>query len=232
MGPTPARSKSQGPHSTQPRFTHHAVRTAEMHQKALQDVPKRYRDILLKFPGALTHDFKAKTVRHGVVHRIDTTGPPCKASVRRLMKGSPKEREGKKAWFELLDMGVIRRVPHGTTAWSSALHLQPKPSGGIRPCGDFRNLNSKTSLDQYPLPNLRTFAHQLRGATIFSKVDLVKAYHQVPIHPDHQEKTSVKTMWGAFCSWTLKKSSDCKPILFQASALKRVLYHCCVLKSV
>ena len=114
------------------------------------------------------------------------------------MQGSPKEQEGRKAWFELLDMGVIKRVPHGTTAWSSALHLQPKPSGGLRPCGDFRNLNSKTALDQYPLPNLRSFAHNLRGATLFSKVDLLKAYHQVPIHPSHQEKTSVKTMWGSF----------------------------------
>ena len=192
-----AQAKPGKPPTDPPTFRHQ-VRTAEIHEKALQDVPARYRRILLKYPGSLTHDFKAKTVKHGVVHRIDTTGPPCKASVRRLMQGSPKEQEGRKAWFELLDMGVIKRVPHGTTAWSSALHLQPKPSGGLRPCGDFRNLNSKTALDQYPLPNLRSFAHNLRGATLFSKVDLLKAYHQVPIHPSHQEKTSVKTMWGSF----------------------------------
>ena len=61
----------------------------------------------------------------------------------------------------------------------SALHLQAKSSGGLRLCGDFRDLNSKTVLDSFPLPNLRHFTHKLKGSNTFSKVDLVKGFKSV-----------------------------------------------------
>ena len=61
----------------------------------------------------------------------------------------------------------------------SALHLQPKSSGGLRLCGDFRDLNSKTVLASFPLPNLCHFTHKLKGSNTFSKVDLVKVFKSV-----------------------------------------------------
>jgi hypothetical protein len=67
--------------------------------------------------------------------------------------------------------------------WSSPLHMVRKADGSWRPCGDFRRLNLVTVADFYPLPNMLDFASKAAGCTIFSKIDLRKGYHQIPVHP-------------------------------------------------
>ena len=42
------------------------------------------------------------------------------------------------------------------------------------------------------------FTARLKGCTVFSKVDLAKAYHQIPMHPDHVPKTAIVTPFGTF----------------------------------
>ena len=73
-----------------------------------------------------------------------------------------------------------------------------KPGGGWRPCGDFRRLNQITTPDRYPLPNMQDLAIHLHGTTIFSKLDLVKGYHQVPVREEDKAKTAVITPFGLF----------------------------------
>ena len=147
----------------------------------------------------LKPNFKEAKTKHNIEHAIKTSGPPCKAKVRPILPGSQKAIEGFKAWKELVDLGIVEKVkPNTPVPYSSALHLQPKPSGGYRPCGDFRFLNEMTEDDDYPLPNVRHFSHKLKGSTFFSKVDLVKAFHQIRIRKDDQMKTAVKTPWGVY----------------------------------
>ena len=67
-----------------------------------------------------------------------------------------------------------------------------------RPCGDYRRLNLATAPDQYPLPNMQDAAAQLHGCTVFSKVDLVKGYHQVPVAPGDVPKTAIIPPFGLF----------------------------------
>ena len=82
------------------------------------------------------------------------------------------------------------------------MQVVPKPDGSLRAVGDFRELNDKTELDGYPLPNLRNFTAQLKGAKVFSRVDLCKAFHQVPLDLDAQKKCTIITQWGA---WQYKR---------------------------
>ena len=157
--------------------------------------------LLEKYPEVLKPNFKEINPKLKVEHTIDTRqdAKPCKAKTRPLLPGSKKAVEGQKSWQELVDLGIVQKVDPGTPVhWSSALHLQPKASGGWRPCGDFRDLNSLTELDSFPLPNLRHFTHRLKGSTHFSKVDLVKAFHQIRIAAKDQLKTAVKTPWGVY----------------------------------
>ncbi|GBM50424.1 Retrovirus-related Pol polyprotein from transposon opus [Araneus ventricosus] len=65
-------------------------------------------------------------------------------------------------------------------------------------CGDFQRLNSVTTPDRYPLPHIHDFVDGLKGKTVFSKIDLVKAYHQIPMNPRDIHKTAVITPIGLF----------------------------------
>ena len=138
--------------------------------------------------------------RHNIVHTIDTgQNAPCRAKPRALMPGSPKYESGRKATLELEKLGVLKRIgPAETTQWSSALHLVTKADGSQRVVGDYRGLNDRTLLDVYPLPHLNQFASRLRGANIFSTVDLYKSYHQIPLDLASQNKTTVHSPYGKF----------------------------------
>ena len=87
---------------------------------------------------------------------------------------------------------------HTEGPWSSALHLVPKKDNGWRPCGDYRTLNTQTTPDRYSVPHIQDYTHHLSSCSIFSKIDFVRAYHQIPVQPDDIQKTAITTPFGLF----------------------------------
>ncbi|GFU70057.1 hypothetical protein TNCV_1602091 [Trichonephila clavipes] len=73
-----------------------------------------------------------------------------------------------------------------------------KESNDWRPVGDFRALNAQTKKEKYPIPSILDFTSDLHGAKIFSHIDLVKAFHQIPIASEDIHKTAICTPFGLF----------------------------------
>jgi transposase InsO family protein len=128
-----------------------------------------------------------------VQHCIITTGHPVFARARRL---DPARYAVARAEFDqLLRLGVIRP---SDSPWASPLHVVRKKDNSWRSCGDYRNINAKTTPDRYPIPHAQDLFHRLPKATIFSRIDLYKAFYQIPVAPEDVPKTAVITPFGLF----------------------------------
>ena len=162
-------------------------------QLRINSINNVYTQLLDEHPELTTLSFNPAKTKHGVEHHIPTEGPPVYARARRM---APDQLAASKAEFDkLLKLGIVRR---SKSAWASALQAVRKPDGSIRLCGDYRRLNTITKDDRYPIRHISDFNSDIAGKTIFSKIDLYKGYHQIPVAPADIHKTAIITPFGLF----------------------------------
>ncbi|XP_065213391.1 uncharacterized protein LOC135840687 isoform X1 [Planococcus citri] len=152
-----------------------------------------YSQLLAKYPSLIRPAPFLETPKHPVEHYIETTGPPVFAKPRRLRH--EMFVRAKKEFDEMLRLGIVRR---SKSPWASPLLLREKGANELRPCGDYRQLNTITTPDRYPLPNMNDVPPKIQHAKLFSVIDLVKAFHHIPVRECDIEKTAVTTPFGLF----------------------------------
>jgi hypothetical protein len=163
--------------------------------------------LLAEFPDLTRPAGVQREVRHNTVYHIrSTSGPPVICRPRLV---APDRFAIPKAQFDVMLRDDTDRRSEGS--WSSALHIVPKDNGW-RPCGYYRTLNSLTTPHRYLVRHIHDFFQQLFGCSIFSKIDLVTAYDQIPAHPDDIQNTAVTTPFGLsrfpFTSFGLRNAAQ------------------------
>ena len=100
-------------------------------------------------------------------------------------------KELKEQLQELFHKGFNRP---SISPWGALVLFVKKNDGRIRLCIDYRELNKMTICNRYPLPSIDDLFDKLKGAQVFSKIDLKYGYHQsisnILLHVE-----SAKTIW-------------------------------------
>ncbi|KAF8752080.1 hypothetical protein RHS01_08077 [Rhizoctonia solani] len=98
---------------------------------------------------------------------------------------------------------------------SSPVMFVPKKDGSRRLVVDYRCLNNRTKKNVYPLPRPDDLMAQLRGAKVFTKLDLRWGYNNVRVKEGDEWKTAFRTKYGLYKSLVMTFGLTNAPAAFQ-----------------
>jgi hypothetical protein len=151
--------------------------------------------IVSEFPDVFPEELPGMPLERKVEFAIELIPGTAPISNRAYRVSKPELVELKKQIDELLEKGYIRP---STLSWAAPVLFMEKKDGTKRMCIDYRSLNEVTVKNKYPLPRIEDLFDQLRGASVFSKIDLRSGYHQLRIQPLNISKTSFITKYGLY----------------------------------
>ena len=96
---------------------------------------------------------------------------------------------------ELLDKGFIRP---SVSLWGAPVLFVKEKDGTLRTCIDYWKINKVIVKNKYPLPRIEDLFDQLRGASVFSKIDLQLGYYQLRVKEADVPKTAFRTCYGHY----------------------------------
>ncbi|GJP66287.1 hypothetical protein CLOP_g23177 [Closterium sp. NIES-67] len=173
----------------------------------IKELLKEFQDIL---PDDLPNELPPyRTHQHEIVEE-----PGSKPTFRAPYRLSPTELTDMKKKIEyLLAKGLIRP---STSPYGAPVLFTPKPDGSLRMCIDYRALNKQTIKNKYPIPRIDDLLDQLRGAMVFSKVDLRSEYWQIRMADNSIHKTAFRTRYGSYEYLVMPFGLTNAPATFQA----------------
>lgn len=162
----------------------------QVERVALEDIK-----VVCEFPDVFPDELPGMPPDRDVEFVIDLIPGTATISKRPYRMSVDQLEELKKQLKELLDKRFIRV---SSSPWGSPVIFVDKKDGTQRMCVDYRSLNDVTIKNKYPLPRIEDLFDQMRGARVFSKIDLRSGYHQMKIQPSDISKTAFVTRYGLY----------------------------------
>jgi hypothetical protein len=153
-------------------------------------IPARYQDFVDVFRKS-----KAETLppHRPIDHAIDLE-PGYKLPYGRIYNLLEVELKTLTAYIEThLASGFIQQ---SSSRAAAPILFAKKMDGGLILCVDYRVLNLRTVKNRYPLPQISELLDRVRGARIFTKLDIANVYHLIRIKEGDEYKTAFRTRYG------------------------------------
>ncbi|GJP77650.1 hypothetical protein CLOP_g8005 [Closterium sp. NIES-67] len=190
--------------------------------KKIKELLKEFQDIL---PYYLPNELPPyRTHQHKIVEE-----PGSKPTFRAPYRLSPTELTDMKKQIEYLRAKGL--IQPSTSPYGSSVLFTPKPDRSLCMCIDYRALNKQTIKNKYPIPRIDDLVDQLRGATVFSKLDLRSGYWQIRMADNSIHKTAFRTRYGSYEYLVMPFGLTNAPAMFQAEMnyiLRPLLDECMV----
>lgn len=144
------------------------------------------------FRQAFPDSLPPKSVFEFEIRPDPSVTPPSKMVIRLSVN---EHQEFKKQLKELVRKGIIRYL---TSPYGTPIFFIKEKDGKFRMVCDYRGLKKITVKDINPLPLNEETLDRLAEAIVFSKFDLVGAYHQLRVRDEDVHKTAIRTSYGTY----------------------------------
>ncbi|GKU88934.1 hypothetical protein SLEP1_g3141 [Rubroshorea leprosula] len=121
-------------------------------------------------------------------HKLNTNPLKKPVAQKRRLFGGERLQAIKEEVEKLLQAGFVRKVDYGE--WVANPVLVKKANGKWQMCIDYTNLNQACPKDCYPMSSIDKLVEAASGNERLSLLDAYSGYHQVPMAPEDEEKTS------------------------------------------
>jgi len=188
-----------------------AIQAKDLKERPLEEiVPKQYHEFHPLFNKVLAD--RLPPHRPGIDHEVrlkdgetPTWGP--------LYSMSRAELVVLKEWLEEnMSKGFIRQ---SSSPFATPALFPKKPGGGLRLCIDYRDINSKTIQNRYPLPLIKETLNLLGKARIYTKLDVRGAYNLLQVTEGDEHKLAFRTRYGLYESTVMQFGTTSAPADFQ-----------------
>ncbi|KAA3461275.1 DNA/RNA polymerases superfamily protein [Gossypium australe] len=157
---------------------------SKVSEKEVESVPIvcEFSDVFPELPGLPP----IREVEFGI-NLLPGTAP---ISIAPYRMAPTKLKELKSQLQELTDRGLVRL---SFSPWGAPVMFVKKKDGTMIMCIDYRRLNKVTIKNKYLFPRIDDLFNQLKGATVFSKIDLRLGYYQLRVKDSDIQKITFRT---------------------------------------
>ena len=177
--------------ASEEKLTSHAD-ISEEYYNAVAKLRNKLLKLVTDKNAAFQKEGKYTTVLDNTQHKIELKpGNNLKRSPGPRKRSAEDQQFIKEQIEKLLEQGLIRVAPDATV-FASPIHIVKKPGKAKRFTIDYRILNEMTKPDSFPLPRMDEILYSFDKSNIFSTLDAVKGFWQIPMDPESQEYTAFK----------------------------------------